>query len=67
CFPGVWRWLWGRAGCLVVAPAPPMSGGVGGLGIYLMERCADRLEYNDRGNRVTITKLRGAGEGRRAT
>jgi anti-sigma regulatory factor (Ser/Thr protein kinase)/nucleoid DNA-binding protein len=37
------------------------NGGIGGLGIYLMDRCADRLEYNDRGNRVTITKLR-AGE-----
>ena len=37
------------------------TGGIGGLGIYLMDRCADRLEYNDRGNRVTITKLR-AGE-----
>jgi anti-sigma regulatory factor (Ser/Thr protein kinase)/nucleoid DNA-binding protein len=37
------------------------SGGIGGLGIYLMDRCADRLEYNDRGNRVTIAKLR-AGE-----
>jgi serine/threonine-protein kinase RsbW len=34
------------------------SGGAGGLGIYLMERCADRLEYNDRGNRVTLTKYR---------
>jgi anti-sigma regulatory factor (Ser/Thr protein kinase) len=34
------------------------DGGVGGLGIYLMERCADRLEYNDRGNRVTIAKYR---------
>ena len=34
------------------------SGGVGGLGIYLMERCADRLEYNDRGNRATLTKFR---------
>jgi anti-sigma regulatory factor (Ser/Thr protein kinase) len=31
---------------------------MGGLGIYLMERCADRLEFNDRGNRVTITKYR---------
>jgi serine/threonine-protein kinase RsbW len=34
------------------------AGGMGGLGIYLMERCADRLEFNDRGNRVTITKYR---------
>ena len=43
------------------------SGGVGGLGIYLMERCADRLEYNDRGNRVAITKHRAVEEGPRAT
>jgi len=34
------------------------SGGIGGLGIYLMDRCADRLEYNDLGNRVTLTKYR---------
>lgn len=34
------------------------QGEIGGLGIYLMHRCADRLEYNDRGNRVTITKYR---------
>ncbi len=34
------------------------AGGMGGLGIYLMERCADRLEFNDRGNRVTIAKYR---------
>lgn len=34
------------------------AGGVGGLGIYLMDRCADRLDYNDRGNRVTIAKFR---------
>jgi anti-sigma regulatory factor (Ser/Thr protein kinase)/nucleoid DNA-binding protein len=36
------------------------DGGVGGLGLYLMRRCADRLEYNDRGNRVTICKHRSA-------
>jgi len=34
------------------------GGGVGGLGIYLMDRCADRLEYGADGNRVTITKYR---------
>ena len=38
------------------------SGGIGGLGIYLMRRCADRLEYNDRGNRVTLMKYREEGE-----
>ncbi|MFQ5845966.1 MAG: ATP-binding protein, partial [Planctomycetota bacterium] len=42
------------------------SGRAGGLGIYLMERCTDRVEYNDRGTRVTLTKLRGDGrEGER--
>jgi anti-sigma regulatory factor (Ser/Thr protein kinase)/nucleoid DNA-binding protein/CheY-like chemotaxis protein len=30
----------------------------GGLGIYLMNRCADRLEYSESGNRVTLTKYR---------
>ncbi len=40
------------------------EGGMGGLGLYLMERCADRLDYNDAGNRVTITKYRDTdGEG----
>jgi len=38
------------------------SGGVGGLGIYLMRRCSDRLEYNERGNRVTLMKHREEGE-----
>jgi serine/threonine-protein kinase RsbW len=45
------------------------SGSSGGLGVYLMERCTDRLEYNDRGNRVTLTKRRGnerEGKGKRA-
>jgi anti-sigma regulatory factor (Ser/Thr protein kinase)/nucleoid DNA-binding protein len=36
------------------------DGGMGGLGIYLMDRCADGLEYNERGNRVTIRKFRHA-------
>ena len=35
------------------------SGGVGGLGIYLMARCVDRVEYNDCGNRITLVKARG--------
>ena len=29
----------------------------GGLGIKLMMRCTDRLEYNDVGNMITLTKL----------
>jgi anti-sigma regulatory factor (Ser/Thr protein kinase)/nucleoid DNA-binding protein len=34
------------------------NGGVGGLGIYLMARCVDRVEYSDRGNRITLVKAR---------
>lgn len=34
------------------------QGGVGGLGIYLMARCVDRLDYNDDGNRITLAKSR---------
>ncbi len=41
-----------------VARKRHQSGGVGGLGIYLMRRCADRLEYNEQGNRVTLMKYR---------
>jgi len=37
------------------------QGGVGGLGIYLMARCVDRLSYNDEGNRITLTKSRRTG------
>lgn len=32
------------------------QGRLGGLGIMLMVRCTDRLEYNDKGNSVTLTK-----------
>lgn len=36
----------------------------GGLGIKLMGRCTDRLEYNDVGNMITLTKfLRSAASG----
>jgi len=35
------------------------SGGVGGLGIMLMLRSVDLVEYNATGNRVTLTKWRG--------
>ena len=42
------------------------SGAAGGLGIYLMDRCADRLEYSERGNRLTLMKYR-AGAGSRAS
>ena len=33
------------------------QGRVGGLGIKLMLRCTDRLEYNDVGNMITLTKF----------
>lgn len=36
------------------------QGRVGGLGIMLMLKCTDRLEYNDSGNAVTLTKQRTA-------
>ncbi len=32
------------------------QGRVGGLGIMLMQKCSDRLEYNDIGNQLTLTK-----------
>lgn len=32
------------------------QGKVGGLGIMLMMKCTDRLEYNDVGNMITLTK-----------
>ena len=35
------------------------SGGVGGLGIMLMLRSVDLVEYNAAGNQVTLTKWRG--------
>jgi anti-sigma regulatory factor (Ser/Thr protein kinase)/nucleoid DNA-binding protein len=54
-----YRSMLGDSAPVSVARERHKAGGVGGLGIYLMDRCADRLEYNDRGNRVTLTKLRG--------
>lgn len=33
------------------------QGRVGGLGIMLMMKCTDRLEYNDVGNMLTLTKV----------
>ncbi len=32
------------------------QGRMGGLGILLMLRCCDRLEYNQQGNQITLTK-----------
>ena len=48
----------GAGGGVSVARERHADGGSGGLGIYLMHRCTDRLEYNDRGTRVTLTKNR---------
>lgn len=35
------------------------AGGVGGLGIMLMVKCVDMVEFNERGNVVTLTKCPG--------
>jgi anti-sigma regulatory factor (Ser/Thr protein kinase) len=32
-------------------------GGLGGLGIPMLVRCTDQVEYNEQGNAVTLTKL----------
>lgn len=40
-----------------VAKAETKSAMDGGLGIKLMGRCTDRLEYNDVGNMITLTKF----------
>jgi anti-sigma regulatory factor (Ser/Thr protein kinase)/nucleoid DNA-binding protein len=52
----------GSSAPVSVARKRHKSGAVGGLGLYLMERCADRLEYNESGNRATITKFRAPAE-----
>jgi anti-sigma regulatory factor (Ser/Thr protein kinase)/nucleoid DNA-binding protein len=33
------------------------AGGVGGLGIMLMLKCVDKLEYNYAGNKITVSKF----------
>ncbi len=35
------------------------AGGVGGLGIMLMVKCVDLVEFNEKGNEVTLTKCPG--------
>lgn len=35
------------------------SGGMGGLGIMLIVKCVDLVEFNERGNEITITKCPG--------
>ncbi|MEK7467081.1 MAG: ATP-binding protein [Planctomycetota bacterium] len=54
----------GKAGdALNAARERHKEGKLGGLGIMLMLKCCDRLEYNDVGNAVTLTKfLKKAGE-----
>ena len=34
------------------------EGGTGGLGILMMLRCVDAVEYNETGNELTLTKYR---------
>ncbi|MCA8911325.1 MAG: ATP-binding protein [Planctomycetes bacterium] len=34
------------------------AGKLGGLGIMLMTKCVDKVEYNDEGNRITLTKFK---------
>ncbi len=34
------------------------QGKLGGLGIMLMTKCVDKIEYNDSGNRITLTKFK---------
>lgn len=36
-----------------------LAGGLGGLGIMLMIRCVDLVEYNEQGNQIILTKCRG--------
>ena len=35
------------------------EGGVGGLGIMLMVKCVDMVEFNEQGNMITLTKCPG--------
>lgn len=59
----------GRAGdAILAARERHKEGKLGGLGIMLMLRCVDKIEYNDIGNAVTLTKFlrapeKPAGEG----
>ncbi len=47
----------GKAGdALTAARERHKEGKLGGLGIMLMLKCVDRLEYNDKGNSLTLTK-----------
>jgi anti-sigma regulatory factor (Ser/Thr protein kinase)/nucleoid DNA-binding protein len=47
----------GKAGdAITAARERGMQGRMGGLGIMLMLKCCDRIEYNQKGNAVTLTK-----------
>lgn len=54
----------GKAGdALSAARERHKEGKLGGLGIMLMLKCCDRIEYNDVGNAITLTKfLKSGGE-----
>lgn len=48
----------GQAGdALTAARERHREGKLGGLGIMLMLKCVDKLEYNDVGNAITLTKM----------
>jgi anti-sigma regulatory factor (Ser/Thr protein kinase) len=46
-----------KAGVLEEARARYEAGGYGGLGIMLMLRCVDTIQYNAKGNQITLTKI----------
>jgi exodeoxyribonuclease VII large subunit len=43
-----------------------LQGQMGGLGILLMMRCTDQLEYNPKGNQITLVRSLGSRAGERA-
>jgi len=48
----------GQSGSAIAAARERHAQGrMGGLGILLMLRCCDRLEYNQKGNQITLTKF----------
>jgi anti-sigma regulatory factor (Ser/Thr protein kinase)/nucleoid DNA-binding protein len=52
-----WRQFIERDGDAVDRVRAKHQGQMGGLGIMLMLKCVDYLEYNDKGNRVTLQKF----------
>ena len=56
----------GLEGDLLEAVGEPRAGrGPGGLGVALMRRCVDELQYSRRGNSVTMVKRLGTRDGKR--